>query len=447
MALPRSLLKLPRQGPATLPRIAPTTLPRSSQALVLAHRSISSRATLLSLSQQHAIRASGLRSYWWSSKPAPPSPPPPSASTSTPSPPPVTPEPPPVEPTSPLPPQELYKPEAAVADASPVSEAVAAVPPVDASITDLVTTPLATGDHIGDLAALGLGGWSPAGMVQTLLEQIHVTTGLPWWASIITFAAMVRIASLPIHIRVTSNNSKMAYAAPKVKKISEDLQKAKDNKDNAALMRAGLQMRQAYKEVDAHPLVGLLGFVQMPIALSMFFGIKWMCNLPVESMKYGGLSWFADLTVADPTYILPVLSTAAIVSMIKLSSADTPKTPETAHMGNVFTILSVFSVPIVAQLPAGVMVYFIGNGTLQAIQAAVFRIPAVRAWTDIRPPPSRDNEVPSPSLIDTLKAGYRKLVNFNQEGFDKIKHDAYARAERDVKRRQEALRREAKKKN
>lgn len=33
-----------------------------------------------------------------------------------------------------------------------------------------------------------------------------------------------------------------------------------------------------------------------------------MANLPVESMKEGGLFWFADLTMADPYFILPILT-------------------------------------------------------------------------------------------------------------------------------------------
>ncbi|KAG8975648.1 Mitochondrial inner membrane protein oxa1, partial [Tulasnella sp. 427] len=282
-----------------------------------------------------------------------------------------------------LPPAELYKPTSDVPSLADVLAPTASAPsvpplPSDASIADIVTAPLANGDHIGDLASLGLGGWSPAGLVQTLLEQIHVHTGMPWWATIISLAAIVRVSMLPIHIRVTANNTRMAYITPKVKQATEAIQKAKENKDQAELMKAAMQMRQLYTTAGASPLVGLLGIAQVPVALGMFFGIKWMCNLPLESMKIGGLGWFMDLTVADPTYVLPAVSTAAIIAMLRLSSADTPKTPETAHMSNGFTILSLIGFPFLANLPAGVMIYFISNGALQAVQAAIFRIKSVR---------------------------------------------------------------------
>ena len=32
--------------------------------------------------------------------------------------------------------------------------------------------------------------------------------------------------------------------------------------------------------------------------MSMFFALRGMAELPVESMKNGGLSWFTDLTIA-----------------------------------------------------------------------------------------------------------------------------------------------------
>lgn len=32
--------------------------------------------------------------------------------------------------------------------------------------------------------------------------------------------------------------------------------------------------------------------VQLPIFMSMFFGLKGMANLPLESMMSGGIFWF-----------------------------------------------------------------------------------------------------------------------------------------------------------
>ncbi len=46
--------------------------------------------------------------------------------------------------------------------------------------------------------------------------------------------------------------------------------------------------------------------------MSFFFALKGMANAPVESMQYGGLFWFSDLTVCDPYYILPMLTSVTV---------------------------------------------------------------------------------------------------------------------------------------
>lgn len=34
-------------------------------------------------------------------------------------------------------------------------------------------------------ASLGLGGWTPVGIVQNCFELLHVSLGVPWWAAIV----------------------------------------------------------------------------------------------------------------------------------------------------------------------------------------------------------------------------------------------------------------------
>lgn len=34
-------------------------------------------------------------------------------------------------------------------------------------------------------ASLGLGGWSPIGIVQNSFEYLHITLGVPWWGAIV----------------------------------------------------------------------------------------------------------------------------------------------------------------------------------------------------------------------------------------------------------------------
>ena len=54
--------------------------------------------------------------------------------------------------------------------------------------------------------------------------------------------------------------------------------------------------------------------------MSFFFGLKAMANAPVASMQYGGLFWFQDLTICDPTYMLPLLTSVTLWATIEVRS-------------------------------------------------------------------------------------------------------------------------------
>ena len=56
-----------------------------------------------------------------------------------------------------------------------------AIPNIETeSLSEVVLTTLAE----PRFSEIGLGGWWPTGMVQSLLEQLHITLDLPWWGCI-----------------------------------------------------------------------------------------------------------------------------------------------------------------------------------------------------------------------------------------------------------------------
>jgi hypothetical protein len=55
-----------------------------------------------------------------------------------------------------------------------------AIPP---SVEELVETLPLSGEP--SFASLGLGGWSPVGIVQNCMEYLHIGCDLPWWLSVI----------------------------------------------------------------------------------------------------------------------------------------------------------------------------------------------------------------------------------------------------------------------
>jgi hypothetical protein len=72
---------------------------------------------------------------------------------------------------------------------SQVSETVATLgdipepPTIPPSVEELVETLPLSGEPT--FASLGLGGWTPVGIVQNCMEYLHIGCDLPWWISVI----------------------------------------------------------------------------------------------------------------------------------------------------------------------------------------------------------------------------------------------------------------------
>lgn len=91
------------------------------------------------------------------------------------------------------------------------------------------------------------------------------------------------------------------------------MSEASKTRDPVKTQKLLLKQKQIYKDAGVDLVQSVTnGLVQIPVTLGMFFGIKKMCEFPVEQLKYSGIDLIPDLTVADPTWILPVLCTVLI---------------------------------------------------------------------------------------------------------------------------------------
>ncbi len=165
--------------------------------------------------------------------------------------------------------------------------------------------------NYGDLAALGLAGWTPAGICRWTMELINVSSGLPWFWTIITTAVLSRVILFPFTVKQMQGTAALAPYQGDVAAIRDEMSAAQKKKDALAMQRAALKQKMIYEKAG----VGVVGmaispFVQLPVTLGMFFGVKSLCDLPLEQLKWSGLAWLPDLTIGDPTCTLPILATA-----------------------------------------------------------------------------------------------------------------------------------------
>jgi YidC/Oxa1 family membrane protein insertase len=97
------------------------------------------------------------------------------------------------------------------------------------------------------------------------------------------------------------------------------------------MMRAGSEGRQMdmhlkraeIKRIQAeHGIVPYKSFIpmlQIPLAYGCFRVIRGMTSLPVPGLANESVGWLTDLTVSDPTFILPVATSAMMFLTFKVS--------------------------------------------------------------------------------------------------------------------------------
>lgn len=180
--------------------------------------------------------------------------------------------------------------------------------------------PTALIDHAGQLKELGLDyGFGITTMIEKGIEQIYLQTGYGWAGSIAMTAVGVRIA---IFFFQRLSSDKMAGLAA-LKPLTAPIQEKLDD----AIARGDKQQQQAYKmqqmqimQPHMGGVVSMFGFmgVQAVIGFCAFRLLRAMAALPVPGMNQDGILWFTDLTVHDPYYFMPLLTSGFFYLIMKV---------------------------------------------------------------------------------------------------------------------------------
>ncbi|XP_004389992.1 mitochondrial inner membrane protein OXA1L isoform X2 [Trichechus manatus latirostris] len=259
-------------------------------------------------------------------------------------------------------------------------------------------------------AELGLGSYTPVGLIQNLLEFMHVDLGLPWWGAIAASTVLARCLVFPLIIKGQKEAAKIHNHLPEIQKFSTRIREAKLAGDQAEFYRACSEMTLYQKKHDVklfRPLI--LPLTQAPIFLSFFIALREMANLPVPSLQTGGLWWFQDLTVSDPTYVLPLVVTATMWAVLELGAETGVQSSDLQWMRNVIRVMPLAVLPITIHFPSAVFMYWLSSNMFSLGQVACLRIPAVRTVLKI---PQRvvhdpDKLAPREGFVKSFKRGWR----------------------------------------
>ncbi|KAJ0397082.1 hypothetical protein ATCC90586_001880 [Pythium insidiosum] len=281
---------------------------------------------------------------------------------------------------------------------------------VAASPAENMTEVLDATTNAVDYASVADLGYSLSDVAIRALEAVHVTTGLPWWATIVATTFAIRTALLPVTIKSLRNSEKMKAFQPEMEKLRDEMEAA-PVKDPESMAEFRKKYQALMKKHDVNPFVGFLTpLSQIPVFLSFFWGLQSISKY-FPDYSTGGDFWFPDLSVADPTYALPVISSALMIASVEMGADAMPAGwGDKAKFG--MRLFGVMLVPLTMNFSSGVLVYWVSSNTYTLAQTALFRVPFVRSALKLSPSAKTVQYVAAPGSASPFQAA----VNRAKEG-------------------------------
>jgi YidC/Oxa1 family membrane protein insertase len=198
-----------------------------------------------------------------------------------------------------------------------------------------------------------------------VLLYFHNTIGAPWWLSIALLTVVVRTLLFPLTVKQVKSMRAMQDLRPEMERIRAQY---RDNRQ-----KQQEEIMRLYQERKVNPLGGCLPIlVQMPIFIGIFYVIRQFGGyslggrtVPAQypSFREGGILWFQNLSVADPYYILPVLSALTMLAATEITAKNID--PQQRWLMRLLPIgVTVF----LYNFPAGLFVYWITSNLVTLTQ-------------------------------------------------------------------------------
>ncbi|XP_041095430.1 mitochondrial inner membrane protein OXA1L [Polyodon spathula] len=260
------------------------------------------------------------------------------------------------------------------------------------------------------LSELGLGAYTPVGLIQNILECLHLNLGLPWWGAIVMGTVLARCLVFPVIVKGQREAAKLNNHLPEMTKLTNRMNEAKHSGNKFDFSKAYSDLMIFQKKHDINPFRGfLVPLVQAPIFISFFIALRKMAYLPVPSMQSGGLWWFTDLTLSDPLYILPLAVTGTMFAIIELGAESGVDNPNLRAMKTVFRVMPFVILPLTISFPTAIFTYWMTSNVFSLAQVGFLKIPAVRKRLGI---PDRVTHDPSTlpqqdGFLKSMRTGWK----------------------------------------
>lgn len=192
--------------------------------------------------------------------------------------------------------------------------------------------------------------------------------------------------------------AKMKEVNPFAVPLTKQMQDAQMAGDNLGMMTARNELSQLYSRAGVKRLWLFFPISQIPVFYGFYKNLRGMSDIPIPGLTEGGLSWFTDLSVADPFYLLPLATSAALFTQLSLGGEAGTNLQTEKMRKTLLIVLPLVTFAFTSQWPAVLTFYFLCNSLFSLVQTIVLKNAWVRELFGLYPMSTQ----PLPNPLQTL---------------------------------------------
>lgn len=180
-------------------------------------------------------------------------------------------------------------------------------------------------------------------LITWALVGLHTTLDIAYGWVLILFGVLIRVILWPLNARAMRAQMRNMALQPRIKEIQEKYKSEPE--------RMQQEMIRLYKEEGFNPLGGCLPMlIPFPVLITLFFVFQ-----NTIEFRGTGFLWLADLSAADPYFILPLILGGSMFLMQMISMRSMPPNPQTKMLTY---IMPVMMTVIFLRLASGLNLYY-----------------------------------------------------------------------------------------
>ena len=158
----------------------------------------------------------------------------------------------------------------------------------------------------------------------------------------------------------------------------KDMEYAKSTGNQQEMQSAAMKVRKLLSDNNCSPFKSLLlPLVQMPVFLSFYFALDRLAKAPLPALTTGGVAWFPDLTVADPYYALPAISTIMTLLVLETGAETGTTAMNQSQQARIVKYIlrgvTVLAAWFISSFPSALLLYWSTTNTFSLAQLLLLR--------------------------------------------------------------------------